>query len=105
MKEADKKLVQDFARSVRALFPDAAIWIFGSRARGDAVPESDLDCLIVLDHLSPQADRAIRDIAWEIGFESGVVITTVILERKEFEQGPMSESSIVANILREGARA
>jgi len=105
MKEKDRKLFQVFARRVRALFPTAAIWSFSSRARGDHMRESDLDCLIVLDSLTPQADRAIRDIAWEVGFESGIVITTVILDRQEFECGPMSESTLVANILREGIPA
>ena len=103
MRENDKKLAQEFARRVRAIFPDASIWVFGSRARGEATPESDLDCLIVLNNLTPQAYSTIRDIAWKLGFESGVVITTVILEREEFESGPMSQSTLVANVLEEGA--
>jgi len=98
-----KKLAQEFSRRVRAIFPDASIWVFGSRARGEATPESDLDCLIVLSNLTSQAYSAIRNIAWELGFESGVVITTVILEREEFESDPMSQSTLVANVLEEGA--
>lgn len=105
MEEKDRKLVQEFARRVRALFPTAAIWIFGSRARGEPMAGSDLDCLIVLDSLTPQANRAIRNIAWEIGFDNGIVITTVILDRETFEKGPMSESTLVANVLREGIEA
>jgi len=103
MREDDKRLAEEFARRVRALFPDAAIWVFGSRARGDATPESDLDCLIVLNNPTPQAYSAIRDIAWELGFENGVVISTIILGREEFERGPMSQSTLVANVLQEGA--
>ena len=104
MKEEDRRLGTEFARRVRALFPDAAVWVFGSRARGDAVSESDLDCLIVLDKISKQVDRAVRDIAWELGFENDVVITTLLLEREEFQHGPMSQSTLVANVLREGAQ-
>ncbi len=102
MNEKDKGLAQAFAHRVRELFPDATVWVFGSRARGDAVPESDLDCLIVLGQPTRQADIAIRDIAWEIGFEEGIIITTVILGKEEFERGPMSQSTLVANVLREG---
>ncbi len=77
--------------------------MFGSRARGDATGESDLDCFVVLNDPTPQADSVIRDIAWELGFENGLVITTVILGREEFERGPMSQSTLIANVLAEGA--
>ncbi len=102
MKKEDCLLVDRFAEKVRSLLPDAAIWIFGSRARGDARSDSDIDLLIVLGKVTPRVDRMIRDIAWEIGFENERVITTVLLEREEFEHGPMSESTLVANVLREG---
>jgi len=105
MNQKDKQLVGQFARRVRMRFPDARIWAFGSRARGDAQAESDLDCLVVLDRVDRQADRAVREVAWEVGFESEVVITTVVLEREEFEHGPASESTLVANVLREGVSA
>lgn len=105
MNQEDKQLVDEFARRVRMRFPDARIWAFGSRARGDAQAESDLDCLVVLDRLDRQADRAVREVAWQVGFESEVVITTVVLEREEFERGPASESTLVANVLREGVPA
>ena len=104
MRDEDRRLAQEFAHRVQTKFPDATIWVFGSRARGDAVPGSDLDCLIVLDKPTRKDDRAIRDIAWEVGFENDVVITTIILDREEFEHGPMSQSTLVANVLREGAK-
>jgi len=33
------------------------------------------------------------------------VITTVIMDQNQFEDGPMSESTLVENILREGVAA
>jgi len=105
MKKRDRLLVERFAERVRSLFPDAVIWLFGSRARGDAQEDSDFDLLIVLGEVNPLADRQIREIAWEIGFENECVLSTVLLTREEFEHGPMSESSLVANVLREGVRA
>ncbi len=105
MKQEDKKIFEEFVRQVREIFPDARLWAFGSRARGKAGWDSDLDVCIVLEKVDEHVDEVIRNIAWEVGFENDRVITTVVIERKEFEVGPMSESTLVANILREGIPA
>jgi hypothetical protein len=60
---------------------------------------------IVLNEVDQKIDRWIRDIAWEVGFKNERVITTVLLTKVQFEHGPMSESTIVDNILREGISA
>lgn len=105
MKKEDRMVLEQFAVRVRALFPDVRLWAFGSRARGEAQWESDLDVCIVLEKVDQHTDRLIRDIAWDVGFENERVITTVVMEREEFERGPMSASTLVANILQEGVRA
>ena len=53
---------------------------------------------IVLNEVDQKIDRWIRDIAWEVGFENDRVITTVLLDKEQFEHGPMAESTIVDNI-------
>ncbi len=105
MKDKDRRILEQFAGRVRALFPDVRLWAFGSRARGEAQWESDLDVCIVLEKVDQHTDRLIRDIAWEVGFENDRVITTVVMDREEFERGPMSASTLVANILQQGVRA
>jgi hypothetical protein len=45
------------------------------------------------------------DIAWEVGFENDIVISTVTFSREEFENGPCSASPLVRNILKEGVAA
>jgi predicted nucleotidyltransferase len=101
----DRKILDEFATRVRRRFPDARIWAFGSRSRGDAEWDADLDVCIVLDHIDSELDGWIRAIAWEVGFENERVITTVVLDKNQFENGPMSESTLVANIRREGVAA
>ena len=96
---------QKLKARVHKRFSDARIWAFGSRARGEGTWESDFDIFIVLSEVDQKKDRWIRDIAWEVGFENDRVITTVLIDKEQFEHGPMSESTIVANILREGISA
>ena len=105
MSKEDRKVLNEFTTRVRERFSDARVWAYGSRARGEATWESDFDIFIVLREVDQKTDRWIRDVAWEVGFENDRVITTVLLDKEQFEYGPMSESTLVANILREGISA
>ena len=105
MSKEDRKIFNQFSARVRERFSDARVWAFGSRARGTATWESDFDMFIVLNEVDQTIDRWVRDIAWEVGFENDRVITTILLDKVQFENGPMSESTIVDNILREGISA
>lgn len=101
----DKKIVTLFSTRIRERFPGARIWAFGSRAKGRATDESDLDVCVVVDTLDDAIDQAIMKIAWEIGFENDVVISTVTYSKQDFEEGPCSESPLVQNILEAGVAA
>jgi predicted nucleotidyltransferase len=105
MTPADRAILDELARRVRAVFPTARVWGFGSRARGDASRESDLDVCVVLERLDRGSRNRVSDLAWEVGFAAGVVISTVAYSRQEFEDGPCSASALVKAVLREGVAA
>lgn len=53
--------------------------VYGSRARGDATKDSDLDLYIELNtSVDPSLRRKIREIAWEVSLDSGIVISTLV---------------------------
>ena len=105
MSDHDHRILETFAARLRQHCPEARIWAFGSRARGDATWESDLDVCVVAEALTYKDRNAIGDMAWEVGFEHELLIMTVCFTTEEFEHGPCSESSLVLNILREGVPA
>ena len=79
--------------------------LFGSRARGDGDPESDMDVLVVLEDGAGRAARkAVSACAWEAGFELGVVVVPVIFTRSEWEDGPERSSTLAQRIRAEGVR-
>ena len=105
MSDRDRHILETFAARVRQHFPEARIWAFGSRARGDATWESDLDVCVVLNRCDRHIDRLIGQIAWEVGFEHELIIMPMCFSSEAFEHGPMSESTLVMNIVRDGIAA
>ncbi|MEK6286169.1 MAG: nucleotidyltransferase domain-containing protein [Acidobacteriota bacterium] len=56
---ADESVLQEMVRRlVEAIDPDRII-LFGSRARGDAKPDSDVDLLVIKDSSEPPHKRSI----------------------------------------------
>jgi len=84
MSPEDRVLLELFARWVRLSVPAAAVWAFGSRARGTPHPDSDLDLCVVVPQVTPEVRDAIHAAAWEIGFEHGCVLAPIIRVRGEF---------------------
>lgn len=105
MTAEDRAILDEFAARVREIEPRARIWAFGSRARGEARSDSDFDVCTVLPEVSPELEEEVRRSAWEIAFEHGRVMPVVVLSEEEFERGPTSASTLVANIRREGIAA
>jgi predicted nucleotidyltransferase len=101
----DRDVLRELAARLREVEPKARIWAFGSRARGVARSDSDFDVCVVVPEFSDDLEKKIFHAAWEVAFEHGLVIPPVVLSEEAFERGPMSASTLVANILREGIAA
>ena len=76
--------------------------LYGSRARGDHSEESDMDVCLVLESFSPALEESINRIAWEVGFEAGVVISTIEFTADELRDSPLRSSPLVKAIRKEG---
>jgi len=105
MTRRDRAILDEFAAAIRKQFSEARIWAYGSRTKGRATDESDFDMCVVVETTDDDTDEKIRQIAWEVSFEHGLVISTMIYSRKEFEEGPCSASSLVQTILKSGVPA
>jgi predicted nucleotidyltransferase len=105
LSDRDQEALAAFAAEVRAAFPEARVWAFGSRVRGEATEESDLDLCVVLEKRTSESRGRVSDIAWEVGFERDVLLTTIVFSKEDFEKGPVSDSALVHTILAEGVAA
>ena len=88
MPQEGQKIFKEFKTRIHEQYSEARIWAFDCRARGEATWDSDFDVLAVLNKIDQEADRFIRDIAWEVGFANERVITTILIDKEQFENGP-----------------
>ena len=104
MKKADFKIAEEFASSIREKLGKVSIIVYGSRARENSEPVSDMDICVIVEKMDRKTREIIFTIAWETGFKEDVVIVPLIFEKKEWKDSPILESPIYKNIQREGVK-
>jgi predicted nucleotidyltransferase len=100
---ADRQVTLEFKRRLEEITTVLDVRVFGSRARGEAAPDSDLDVFVEVASLTPTLRRRIDEIAWEVGFERDYIISPLVVSRQELQEGPMGASPLILEIEREGA--
>ena len=76
--------------------------LFGSRARGEAEPDSDMDILVEIDcdRLSFEDKKRLRRVAGNLSLDSGILISLLIVDREILKD--RGDFSIFRNIREEG---
>jgi predicted nucleotidyltransferase len=79
-------LRQEIARRLPAL--RFRMTIFGSRARGDAEADSDMDVLLEVetDRLAFPDKQRLRQIASEISLASGIILSVLVVDRQTMQE-------------------
>jgi len=98
--EKDPILAEIVRRLIEALHPER-IYLFGSRARGDAGPDSDYDLMVVVPHVSEPAHRLAQrahSVLWGLGTAADILVWS----REAFDSRLHLRASLPATILREG---
>lgn len=102
MNDKDLQIVERFQELVSKKVKINELKVFGSRARGDASSDSDLDVLVVVEQLNHSIERYISDCAWEAGFPEDVIVMPVTISLNTLRNSPIRESAFIKNVYREG---
>lgn len=100
---ANLKILERIKHTVKALEPNAEVILYGSFARGDTHPESDIDILILVDKhpLNIDDKKKIEYPLYEIEFDTGQIINPLVMSKEEW-YSKFKITSLFQNISQEG---
>lgn len=98
-----RAILRELRRRLEELYGDrlAKVVLFGSRARGDAGPDSDLDIMIVLrGEVNYETERnRVLPITAELSLENNIVILCVYVSEARYTR---EQSPLLLNVRAEG---
>ena len=95
LSRSEQRGVNDLKQAIGRRLPERRVrmTVFGSRARGDAEADSDMDVLLEVDtdRLAFPDKQRLREIASEISLASGIILSLLVVDRQTMrERGDFS---------------
>ncbi len=96
-------ILQKIKSGITSVDPDAEIYLYGSRARGDNRKDSDWDILVITQReiVTFDFEKDLRDPIFDIELESGEVISLLVYSRNDWIT-KKSISPLFNNVSKEG---
>lgn len=97
------EIIKSIQEILRRVAPDATAILYGSEARGDTQPDSDIDVLILVDKekISLRDRQAITFPLYDVELDTGVIISPKVFSKKVWER-QMSITPFYQNVMKEG---
>jgi predicted nucleotidyltransferase len=98
-------VVESFLKGIRKERPRIqAIYLFGSRARADAQPDSDYDLLLVTDKKDPGLKDRVYDVATDVSLQTRRDLSLKFFSAEEFDRLKAIPSHFIRQVLAEGIK-
>jgi predicted nucleotidyltransferase len=100
----EQLLLKEFKDLLLKSFPSEIIEIrmFGSRARGQATAESDLDVLIITRHEDYRLSDRIIDLSCDLLLKHRIYISPKVISQRHYDQLEAMDSDFLYQVKQEG---
>lgn len=103
LSDNERAALVEIKRRVSALFDVRRYILFGSKARGEATPDSDVDLLMITGRQLPHRDRhVISRLITEVNLEYDTLFSFIAVDQSEWNSKLYSYLPIHGNVEREG---
>lgn len=98
--ENEKIIVNQFSEKIRKLFPGdiTAVLMYGSKARGDDNPDSDIDILVVTEFDDWRKTDQIRTFGYEMDWSIGARLSIQVVSKEHYSMLKTNGFEFAANI-------
>ena len=102
MIDTSASILTQISQAIRQAEPQAEIILFGSRARGDARPNSDWDVLVLLDgKVTPEREEVLFKLLYQIELATEEVFSLLVYEKNYWQQ-VLKDGPLYQNVNQEG---
>jgi len=101
--EKERQAVKELIDELKKLYGDnlSRVILYGSKARGDATEDSDVDILVVLKNIQNFSleRKKVKEISWRLSYKYDLLLSIIIRSEQEYMR---KDTPLLMNIEKEG---
>ena len=104
LNKKEQRALKEFRMTLEELLADnlLEVKLFGSKARGDARKDSDVDVLVIISSGDWRTCDVVYGVATDILLGTEVCISPKVINKKEYNRLCNSGNPFIKNVIREG---
>ena len=106
LSENEKLIVGQFSEKIRRLFSGeiVAVLIYGSKARGDDNPDSDIDLLVLTEFDDWRKADQIRSLGYEMDWSIGARLSIQVISKQHYAMLKNNRFEFASNVEKDAVR-